>query len=87
MVNLCCMKWFLKVWGNAPFAWIAKAKSLHQFGYHFGAVSLTGSPNFRSKDASMQHLWQYFHVNGVVINSLSRTWQPRTPITIARAGA
>ena len=81
------MKWFLKVWGNAPFAWIAKAKSLHQFGYHFGAVSLTGSPNFRSKDASMQHLWQYFHVNGVVINSLSRTWQPRTPITIARAGA
>ena len=81
------MKWFLKVWGNAPFAWIAKAKSLSQFGYHFGAVSLSGSPNVRSKDASMQHLWNYFHVNGVVINSLSRSWQPRTPIAFAQAGA
>ena len=81
------IKWLLKVWGNPPFALIPKAKSLSRYGYPFGAVSLSGSPDLRAKDASMQHLWNYFHVNGAVASSLSRSWQPRVPITAAQAGA
>ena len=84
------IKWILARWPNAPMAPKQRLKSLAMVGYLMPAFSLSGYPKFRSGILPRQHLWQFFHANGKVHQSLGRMWKPprsAVPMQVAQAGA
>ena len=84
------MKWILNRWDDAPMVIQNRCKSLSSVGYTMPAFSVSGCPQLRMGAKVHEALWEFFHTNGRIHNSLGKQWHPprsRAASSYAHAGA
>lgn len=69
------IRWLVQHWKTNPLGHpISPCVSLHQHGYVYDMVGLTGTPKFAAGPQVQRRLWQYFHSGGKAQHTLKRRW-------------